>query len=395
MADYLPFVNNDSDHRRFGKYYSDAQVVRVLLPRVKAETAQAVAARSRLWLDPGVDGYDCLLAGKQVFDWWRDYVRQFDPEHCLADAGFLGHPVEQKVQTIVFALLDKCQRLGPACVTVPVLPVVQDSGRNRINRELAAAAGKWKAQRGSSVELVLPLVFTHPDQLKGRTQWKKTLDLAQKCYADAGATMVWAVDSDLSDQMCRGTFSARFDSLVRFHEDLRGVLPGAAKIAAGPYWGMNLVLWARGLCDYPAVSMGAGYRHSVCGAFARKATRFHVALAPLRRWAIASPELKAWLKAALEKVSAGDPVREAFLLLERAMDTFVSSEEAAKEQVARSYKEWFDKIQRVSPNGRTLTLYQDLSSAYVLGKHLPKLPKSEAPGRDAGKVAEQLMLHCL
>jgi hypothetical protein len=395
MADYIPFINNSGDCTRFAKHYSDAKAVRVLLSRVKPETVAADGLQTSLWLDAGIDGYDCLLTGKRVFDGWQDHIRQFDPEQILADPAFLGKPASEKARKIVFAVLDQCQSSGPTWISLPLLPIAHDNSRNRINRELAAAAGEWRAQRKFRGHLVLPLVFTHADQLKGRTQWKKTLDLAKKCYDDSEATIVWAVDSELSDQLCRAAFVTRFGSLIRFHEDLREALPGAAKIIAGPYWGMNLVLWARGLCDHPAVSLGAGYRYGISGAFAKKAIRFHMALTPLRRWAVASPELQAWIKAALARINANDPVYPAFRSLERIVDTLSTSEEAAKNQVAEAYKEWFDKIQGASPSGRTLAMYQDLSSAYVLGKQLPRLPKSEAPGCGAGKVAEQLMLHCL
>lgn len=395
MSDYIPFVNSFSDFARFSKYYSDAEVVRVLLPRVKMGSVTADVRQTRLWLDAGMDGYDCLLTGRRVFDAWRDYVHQFDPDQTLADPAFLGKPESEKVQEIASAVLDKCHSSGAAWISIPYLPVTLDTSRNRINRELAAAAGEWRTRRKFRGHLVLPLVFTHADQLKGRTQWKKTLDLTKKCYEDSGATIVWAVDSELNDQLCRTAFVTRFGSLIRFHEDLRETLPGAAKIVAGPYWGMNLVLWARGLCDYPAIGLGAGYRYGVSGAFAKKAIRFHMALSPLRRWAVASPELKNWLTAAFGEISQNDPVHPVFRSLERIVDVLSASEEAAKNQVAGAYKEWFRRIQGVSPSGRTLAMYQDLSSAYVLGKQLPRLPKSEAPGCDAGKVAEQLMLHCL
>jgi len=395
MADYVPFINNDGDYNRFLKHYSDAKAVRVLLQRVNRQSVNTIARQSCLWVDAGMDGYDCLLTGKKMFDQWKRYIREFDPEMVLADVGFLQSPTREKVKKVAFAALDKCNSLEPTWISVPFLPVTGDSSRNRINRELAFSAGQWQTHCGFRGDLVLPLVFTHADQLKGRTQWKKTVDLTKRCYDDSGASIIWVAESELYDQMCRAAFVSRFGSLIRFHEDLKEALPGSAKIIAGPYWGMNMVLWVRGLCDHPAVSLGAGYRYGISGAFAKRTTRFHIALAPLRRWAVASRELKDWIDDALVRIDADDPVYPAFRLLERTVDTSMMSEEASKNQVARTYKEWYDKIQQASPSARTLALYQDLSSAYVLGKQLPKLPKSEAPGREAGKVAEQLMLHCL
>jgi hypothetical protein len=67
----------------------------------------------------------------------------------------------------------------------------------------------------------------------------------------------------------------------------------------------------------------------------------------------------------------------------------------ARWQVAQFYKNWFDKFSALPPSGRALALYQDLSSAYVLGKTLPKLPEEEKTARSPARVAKQLMLNCL
>ena len=391
MADHIAFVNSDRDFQRCVRYYSDAEAIRVPLQHLKPQWSRAI--NTKIWIDPGLDGYHRMLAGTGVSDAWKEHVRRFDSQCLLGDIAFLKKPPSEAVRTIVFKVLDDCLAQKPKWITVPLLPVAGDSRRNPVNRALSDASGQWKSKRRFRGKLVLPLIFTHADQLKGRTQWRKTLALAQTCYSNAGASAVWAVDSELSDQKCRAAFPKRFEALVRFHEDLREALPGAAEVIAGPYWGMNLVLWARGLCDHPAVSMGRGYGYMIEGPPVLKRAKSHVALSPLRRWAIVSPELKSWLTKTLSRLSSDDPARQSFLKLSQTIDAM--RDEAARNQVAGSYKEWLDRIQRIAPEGRMLSLYQDLSSAYVLGKQLPKLPRSEAPGRDAGKVAEQLMLHCL
>jgi len=393
MADYIAFVNSDHDLQRCVRYYSDVEAIRVSLRRWKPQWSRAI--NTNIWIDPGLDGYDLILKGKRVFDEWKDYAKQFDSQCLLADTAFLKKPVREAVRTIVFKVLGDCLTKGPDWITVPLLPVAGDSSRNRVSRELSKASGQWKSERRFQGKLILPLIFTRPDQLKGRTQWRKTLALIQKCYSDADASAIWVVDSELSDQKCSKAFATRFEALVRFHEDLRETLPRGAKVIAGPYWGMNLVLWARGLCDHPAVSMGTGYSYMISGTFAPRRAKSHVALLPLRRWAIVSPELKSWLIEALSRLSPDDSARQPLLKLSQAIDACMRTDEAARNQVAGTYKEWLDKIQGIAPEGRMLSLYQDLSSAYVLGKQLPKLPPSEAPGRDAGKVAEQLMLRCL
>jgi hypothetical protein len=394
MLDCLPFVGSDSDTRLLRKYYSEARATRVLLPALRPTRNAVGHYHHTLWIDSGIDGYHVLLTRKRVFDTWKAYVGQFKENVVLGDPSFVEKPSYHRMEDFVFSVMDHCMSFHPAWITVPQLPVVEGTGRNRINRLLAQATAKWRLRGGFAGQLVVPIIFTHQDQLKGRTEWRNTLSTAEKCYADAGATFLWVVDSTLEDQKCRAAYGKRFDALIRFHEDLRAARP-EANVIAGPYWGMNLVLWARRLCDYPAVSLGTGYRYMISGAFAKQARRFHVALQPLRRWALASPELERWLKEACKRTSEADVARVQFEGLSRDLRSRLTTKRAAKEQVARAYEAWIRGIHDVVPEGRTLALYQDLSSAYVLGKQLPSLPRSEAPGREPGKVAEQLMLHCL
>lgn len=394
MADYVPFVNNDADYQQVRESYSDAAAVRLLLPALRSPATDTRGRQMRLWIDAGLDGYHGLLTKKRMFDTWKEYIGQFNDSSILADPDFVARPSSQKIKCFVFSVLDHCATFHPAWLTVPQLPVVDDVTRNNVNRKLAEATREWAAKNRFAGRLVLPLVFTHQDQLKGRSKWRNTLTTAVRCCSIAGATALWAVDSDLDDQRCRSAFNKRFAALIAFHEDLKAMKPEVSVIC-GPYWGMNIVLWARGLCDYPAVSLGTGYSYMISGAFRKQAKRFHIALPPLRRWAIASPELKTWLDQTVDALIPADSAHREFAKLRHDMGVRLKDKNTAKEQVAKWYHEWFSTIESISPAGRTLALYQDLSSAYVLGKQLPKLPKSEAPGREAGKVAEQLMLHCL
>jgi len=66
----------------------------------------------------------------------------------------------------------------------------------------------------------------------------------------------------------------------------------------------------------------------------------------------------------------------------------------ARDQTAKFYKEWLNEIEAIPAAGRPLALYQMLSSAFVFGKKMPKLSKSEGYGGDASMVAQQLMLNC-
>src|SRR2546428_408186 len=66
-------------------------------------------------------------------------------------------PVPSEVNAFVKAIMDKCATHRPAWITVPQIPSVNDSGRNKINRTFAAAAGRWKSSSGFSGKLILPI----------------------------------------------------------------------------------------------------------------------------------------------------------------------------------------------------------------------------------------------
>lgn len=396
MAAHIPFVNTQDDLRCLKQYYADSKMVRIPLAIMSA-IRQNIPTHMGLWIDAGIDGYDCRLTKRKTFDQWEDHISRFQEYDILGDPEFVRKPDADRLKRFARSALNECHALQPLWITIPQLPVTTDGSRNRVNRELAGIVGEWKSVSGFKGDLILPLIFTHQGQLQGRTQWTKKLLSAKKCYQDSGASGIWAVDSDLADQKCRERFPERFQSLIEFHEDLRNDFPKAT-IVAGPYWGMNIVLWVRQLCDWPAISLGTGYQYFISGRFRirKKGPRkVHVALPPLRRWAVASQKLRDWLGRVTAQLSSSDAACGDLRTLYNDLGLLMRNEEAAKKQVAKTYKVWLDKIESVPPDGRSLVLYQDLSSAYVLGKQLPKLPKSEAPGIEAGKVAEQLMLQCL
>jgi hypothetical protein len=162
----------------------------------------------------------------------------------------------------------------------------------------------------------------------------------------------------------------------------------------GPYWGLNVVLWARGLINYPAVGLGNGYQYSCAGGI-MKAGNTRIALTPLRRQAVVSAELESWLRESLTKLAPKDVAYQELKHLLDRFGLFESNKRASRRQIASYYSAWFRSIQSHPPHGRALALYQDLSSAYVLGKGLPALPKTEDTARRPEVTARQLMLSCL
>jgi len=394
MADYIPFVNGITDYETFRAHYRDSCMVRIPLEQINRIGSQ-IPGNAPLWLDAGIDGYEHSLRQRAPWSSWASYIGHFRENTLLTTEGSVKNPDKEKVKSFVWSVLDKCKELSPKWITVPQLPVIEGNSRNKVNRALARAAYDWKVAKGFGGEFVLPLIFTHQEQVRIKTNWIPKLQVARRCCTDAQASLIWVVDSSLYDQDGTGTFPKRFAALVSFHEDLRGLFL-QERVIAGPYWGMNLVLWARGLSEYPGVSLGTGYQYRLSGSppGSKGKRKSRIALAPLRRRAVMGAELKTWLETALNSLN---PKYEAYKQLLRLKQHAESLEtrDASRRQTAEAYKNWFHNIQQVPPVARALTLYQDLSLAYVLGKQLPPLPKSEGPGRDPSIVAQQLMLNCL
>jgi hypothetical protein len=106
-----------------------------------------------------------------------------------------------------------------------------------------------------------------------------------------------------------------------------------------------------------------------------------------------NPQLKHWLSKSLLVLPSGDPAHSQFQYMYRNFERLQSQD--ARSQIAKFYKEWFDRVASIPSSGRALALYQEFSSAYVLGKGLPDLPSVEKTARRPERVAQQLMLTCL
>ena len=390
MADHVPFVNGPEDCRLFKNLYGDSAMVRLSL-----ETLDNVIDRlpvgTQTWIDPAIDGLQDLNP-KTTTSQYMQHVRRFTGHDRISDPGFQTNPDENVVVDFVNDVMNAC--VGgprkPHWVSIPQLPAVGDSSRNKINRMLARAAGEWKTEQRSAVKLILPIIFTHQDQTKLKTKRKHPLSLSKKCYELAAADGVWVVEARLSDQEGSKPLERRLAAIIDFHKELAEVLPSGSLTIAGPYWGLNLILWARNLVRYPAISLGSGYRYYVPGSPLHRANQ-HFALSPLRRWATAGPPFKAWLKASLARIPTQENAHREFEALYKNYDALVDD---WRRQVAKFYKRWFDDLNAVPPNGRPLALFQQLSSAYVLGRSLTEL-KSEGTARRPERVAQQLMMHCL
>ena len=412
MAAHIPFVNNPTTSQLAADFYADSEFIRV--PLESMDRLHTMLPRGpKLWIDAGVDGFHREFGpitsedekreeqrrkkenkkGKKAGWEWRKHMRPFPNYERLADRTFQLKPQRSQVEEFVTAILDKCMEHSPALLTVPQLPLVSDVSRNKINKELAAATGKWKAGANYKGKLILPAVFTNQEQLNLKGSRTKKKDVLLKRYQEAGADGLWSVDSTLSDQKGSPTFrNDRFPGLIKFHEEIGDKLPAEAMTIAGPYWGMNLVLWARGLCDYPAIGLGGAYQYHISGG-AIQSPSVRLAIPPLLRWALTGAGFRKWLVQALADIDPSNGAYADFDELRKDYST-LSLRPAARRQIAGFYKQWCDKLESAPPPQRALALYEMLSAAYVLGKTLPDLPAEEKTARYPERIAEYLMLNC-
>jgi hypothetical protein len=393
MANHIPFINSKEARKLVETYYSDSDVARVPLERVKDFTP--LPGSMKLWIDPGVDGLDDLEQRRSTntrTNTWYEFTKQFTGFDSIADPSFASKPEVSIVEEFVNGVLEKCMRYRPAWITVPQLPFVSGNERNKLNRALAKATGRWKSSGKFAGRLILPIIFTHQKQVNLKTDRNPKVALAERCYHDAQADGFWVVDANLTDDSGSKTLrNTRFPAVIALHQELNERIPCKLRIG-GPYWGLNLVLWARGLVEYPAIGVGNSYQYFLSGGRTNVPATC-VAIRRLRRRVGVSQKLKLWLD---QSISILGPAHPAYSQLARIRKQFalLQAQGPAREQVARSYKRWFDSLAANPSDGRALALYQDLSAAYALGKSLPDI-EGEDTARRPEAIAEPLMLNCL
>lgn len=393
MTNAIPFINTSPDCDRYKRFYSDSPIARVTLQN-HSKLAEELPEKTKFWVDPAFDSYHCVLSNSRTWNDIEPSLGEFNYNQYLCNSSSVTNPDKAKLRDLVDSVLSKCLFHKPEWLTVPQLPIVNDSSRNKLNKELAIATAIWADQKGYSGKFVFPLIFTKNDQLTGKTLWKPKINTvkSQLKFSKLNVDFLWIVDSSLDDQSGYKTNLKRIESLIEFHLDVKTQFANK-KVIAGPYWGVNLVLWARDLCHYPGISLGTGYRYYLPG-FPGRSGNTRVALAPLKRRAIIVPELKTWLFEALKVLPKGE-THDALEALYDNFDTFLSKD-IADRQVAEFYRTWIDLIEKTPLPGRKLALFQDLSSVFVTGKNLSDLPKTAVKGgRQPERIAEQLMLNCL
>jgi hypothetical protein len=303
---------------------------------------------------------------------------------------FHSKPAATEVFSFVKSVLNKCVAHKPTWITVPQIPILSGTERNKINRTLAAATAKWKTESGFSGRLILPLVMTHVDQVTGKTARNPIIQQAKRCYQDAGANGLWIVNKGLADDIASSKSRERFQGIINLHAEINEEIPSRIRIA-GPYWGLNLVLWARGLIEYLAIGIGSGYQHFLSGGHARTPS---VRLAiPFLRRRVGTAKLATWLDKAITRLPPPQPALHELVALKGHLSV-LTQPDRAREQIAKFYKSWYDAIAAKNKPDRAAELFKDLTLAYALGRRLPDIEDGKTARRPEA-IAEPLMLNCL
>lgn len=393
MAAHIPFLTGPEVGKLARSVFSDSEYFR--LPLDRAPSLRQYATTAKLWVDPMVDGCDNIsnrISKKGKPNRWYEFMKKITAFEKLNDPTFLVKPNASDIDDFVNHLLDKCLEQNPTWITIPQLPCIDGSGRNKINRALSIATGKWKVARSFTGRLILPVVMTHQNQVNNKSSRNPKVKLAAKCYQESRADGIWVVDQSLSDDSGSSTLQRkRFPGIISLHEELNEAISTKIRVA-GPYWGLNLVLWAKGVVDYPAIGVGTGNQYLLSGGPSRSG-RARIALPALRRRVTVTPKLGPWLDKVILKLDVKNPVRAEFEKTRERL-TFLNDRNRARAQVARFYKRWYDELASNPKSGRTMALFQDLASAYALGRSLPALD-DEGVSRRPESVVEPLMINCL
>lgn len=389
MADHIPFITGEEGCKIAQLAFSDSRAFRVMLwqcPKISSGLDP-----KKLWVDAGIDGLGEPTESR--VDPWKSFAKKFPHSQKVSDAGFQAKPIAGEVQEFVNAVLDACKDQSPMWITIPQLPIASDTRRNKINRALASATGKWKSTSKFHGHLILPLVFTHQEQINLKSARNPKVAFAEKCYQDSQADGIWTVDSSLVDDSGSSTLkSTRFPGMIRLHEELNDLIASRIRIA-GPYWGLNLVLWAKGLVDYPGIGLGTGYKYFTSGG-QLNAPSTRIAIPTLRRRVRHGQQLRSWLDNSLSKLGSTHPAFADFTNI-KSRFTSTPTQFVAKRQIAEFYKTWYDSIAVTPASGRPMAMFQDLAVAYALGKSLGSFGSDEGTAKRPESVAEPLMLSCL
>lgn len=402
---YIPLIRNKGDASAAQNAMPNVDVVRVPLDLLDG---MELEEHWRLWIDTQFDGFDHIFDDEEE-RWlestkgWHGWVQGFEGFELLTTEKNAKSASQDKIDDLVAAVLDEAAEYEPTMISVPQVAYTTGAIRHAINRKLAIAAGRWKQNYWPRGTFVLPVVFTHVDAYRTKSIADKRINAILRALDASHATGVWVSHARLDELGGVGNLKGgRLSPLIAFHENLNDQLPAKAFTCAGPYWALNLILWARGLIDFPIIGSGSQFQYSTpkpVQLLGRPKPR--IALPLLRRWYPVNSELRGWIKSAKSSFAQGTDAWDELKRLESTFGTFLGSRGAvpARRQTLEFYIDWIDQIESTQKAGRALFLFQDFSNAVVNGSLIrTKLPKQSglsADARNPGFIAEQYMLQCL
>lgn len=383
----VPFISSKADLGLLGRRFRGAPCVRMRISDL--ETGYSPPNRP-LWIGTDLDAYPDFFPKS---DWAKWASARLPGHDTLSDGKELSRA---DAKALVEMLCESALGFDPKWLSVPQLPQAPNRAAAKNNKLLARAFGDWANQRGFTGTAILPIVFTHHTQIEKKGVWGPRIRQACTRYKQANADGVWIVDSTMDDLAGTRAFETqRFPQLIAIHEQVRATFPELSIHLGGPYWGLNLLLWARGIISHPAVNLSGAVIHKRPGAYLPRGLP-RVALGPLRKLVVLDrAKLTGWLRKANRRLGDDHPATNDFSNLLTEIEEGVLTDEAARIQVADFYEAWVRQIAAHPAEARAVSLYQDLSQAFVVGKALEDVPGQSGRRRMPFLPAQQLMLHCI
>jgi hypothetical protein len=155
MAYYIPFINSEDDWSVARQVYPDSVVYRVTM-RSQEEVGWDALPHGKLWVDAEIDAlHNWPNSGNRDY---TSYFGNFVGAEKIADATFWTKPDKSTIANFVNAILGNVLDKVPGVdwLSVPQLPHLNGTDRNKVNRALAEATHYWKSKRGFKGKLIPP-----------------------------------------------------------------------------------------------------------------------------------------------------------------------------------------------------------------------------------------------
>lgn len=401
----IALANHQRDCELIKGHYANSAAVRLQLKNAQ-EVGSSLPIGLKRWLDGGVDA---LHRQGNLKGAWKAHLASFAQGETLLKEGLSGSCSTSSVKAFAYSVLTECSKHNPDWISIPQVPVGlrSDRVRNGLNKKLALATEQWRTESRFTGKLVLPVILFRRNVFNAKTKWRnQKLNEIKRRLNNCTVDRIWVVNTDLDDEEgSTPNEQKRFPGLVTFHQELKEQVAEDLPVVAGPYWAMNIVLWARGLVSNPVIGVATGFRYYIPGGPLRRSSD-RIAIPPLYRRATRVPGMFDWLREGgnkLEKladsVTSVRGVESWFSRAAGELSTLAKQYgqlvgDPADAQVARFYKAWLDSVEKAPKGIRALSLHQDLSSAHVVGKVLGSLPEGNRV-RQSGRLARQYMLNCL